>query len=331
VAGESSTRGRILSGMRPTGPLHIGNLVGALNNWVALQDECDCFYMIADWHALMSEYHNARTIKQATYEVVADWLGAGLDPERSCLFRQSDVAGHSELHLILSCITPIGWLERCPTYKEQLKELKAKEVNTYAFLGYPVLQAADILIYRADLVPVGDDQLPHLEITREIARRFNNLVGPVFPEPQPKLTRSARLLGLDRRKMSKSYGNAIYLSDAPEVLSEKVMNMITDPQRARRTDPGRPDYCNVHSYYEVFAPEMADEVAEKCRAAAFGCRDCKKALAERMGDILAPIRERREAAIADVATLDALLAAGADRARREADETMRLVHDALGF
>ena len=328
---SSDRRGRILSGMRPTGPLHIGNLVGALNNWVALQDDYDCFYMIADWHALMSEYHESSGIREATYEVLADFLGAGLDPERSCLFRQSDVAGHAELHLILSCVTPVGWVERCPTYKEQLKELEAKEINTYAFLGYPVLQAADILIYRADLVPVGEDQLPHLEITREIARRFNALIGRVFPEPQAKLTESARLLGLDRRKMSKSYGNAIYLSDSAEALTEKVMGMITDPQRARRTDPGRPDYCNVHSYYEAFAPEAADEVAGKCRAAAFGCTDCKAALAERMNQSLTPIRQRRQAAIADTARLDRILADGADRARTEAGQTMRLIHDALGF
>ena len=317
--------------MRPTGPLHIGNLVGALNNWVALQDDYDCFYMIADWHALMREYHDSASIRQATYEVLADWLGAGLDPERSCLFRQSDVPHHAELHLILSCLTPIGWLERCPTYKEQLKELKAKEVNTYAFLGYPVLQAADILVYRADLVPVGEDQLPHLEITREIARRFNNLVGQVFPEPQAKLTRSARLLGLDRRKMSKSYGNAIYLGEAPEAVTGKVMNMITDPQRARRSDPGRPDYCNVHSYYQAFAPELAEEVAEKCRNARWGCRDCKKLLAERINRFLDPIRRRRQAAIADTARLERVLADGAERARDATRRTMELVHEALGF
>jgi tryptophanyl-tRNA synthetase len=327
----TTKHGRILSGMRPTGPLHLGNLVGALQNWVALQDDYDCFYMIADWHALMSEYHASKGIRQATYEVLADWLGAGLDPDRACLFRQSDVAGHSELHLILSCITPIAWLERCPTYKEQLQELEAKEVNTYAFLGYPVLQAADILIYRADLVPVGEDQLPHLEITREITRRFNALIGPVFPEPQSKLTRSARLLGLDRRKMSKSYGNAIYLGDAPEVLTQKVLSMISDPKRPFRRDPGHPDECNVHSYYAIFAPDEAPTVAEQCRKAEIGCQDCKRALAERMNAVLAPIRDRRQAAIADVPALERLLAKGAERAREETDTTMRLVHDALGF
>ena len=327
---------RILSGMRPTGPLHLGNYVGALKNWVALQDECECFYMIADWHALMSEYENSSSIAGYTREVLADWVAAGLDPERSVIFRQSDVPGHAELHLILSAITPLSWLERCPTYKEQLQELgkNHKDVNNYAFLGYPVLQAADILMYRADAVPVGDDQLPHVEITREIARRFNNMIGPVFPEPQSKLVENAegqRLLGLDRRKMSKSYGNAIYLRDDADTVKTKVMGMVTDPQRKRKSDPGRPDYCNVHTFYRLFAPDLAEDVAEKCRGALWGCVACKAQMADRLNRFLDPIRQRRAELTGDPSRMDAILARGAEKAGEVAAETMVKVHEALGF
>jgi len=321
----------ILSGMRPTGPLHLGHLAGALSNWRDLQDEYDCNYMVADWHALMSEYHNTESIKEYSRVMVAEWVACGIDPERSTIFIQSQVEYHAELHLILSCVTPIGWVERCPTYKEQLQQLASKDVNTYAFLGYPVLQAADILLYRASLVPVGHDQLPHLEITREIARRFNSVVGEVFPEPQAKLTEVPRLLGLDRRKMSKSYGNAVDLADEPEEIRKKIMSMITDPQRARRTDPGRPDYCNAHSYYEAFLPDEAPDVAEKCRTAAIGCVDCKKRLAEGLGDMLYPIRERRNQLLESGNELDGIIEQGTEAAHEKAEKTMTAVHEALGF
>jgi len=329
-------KARILSGMRPTGPLHLGNHIGALQNWALLQDEYECFYMVADWHALMSEYENSSAIAGNTREMVADWVADGLDPQRSVIFRQSDVPAHAELHLILSAVTPLGWLERCPTYKEQLRELgqSHKDVSNYAFLGYPVLQAADILVYRADAVPVGEDQLPHLEITREIARRFNNVIGTVFPEPQAKLVRNEegqRLLGLDRRKMSKSYDNAIYLRDDADTVKTKVMSMITDPQRQRKSDPGRPEYCNVHTFYRLFAPDLADEVAEKCRQAAWGCVACKQCMADRLNQHLEPIRGRRQEFLSDSGHVDAVLSAGADRAREVAGETMAKVHEVLGF
>ena len=325
-------KGRILSGMRPTGRLHLGHMVGALGNWVKLQDEYECFFMIADWHALMSEYENTQVIAEATRDNAVDWLAAGLDAEKSVIFVQSDVKEHAELHLILSCITPIGWLERCPTYKEQKQEIKDRDLNNYAFLGYPVLQAADIVLYKANVVPVGEDQLPHLELTREIVRRFNSIYGKeVFPEPQPKLTKSSKLLGLDRRKMSKSYGNAIPLSEEPEEIEKKVLSMITDPQRIRRTDPGRPDYCNVHSYYEAFAPEVAPEVARQCENAEVGCVDCKKRLAKILVEYLAGFRERRKRLMEDREKVDTILKQGAEKARAVAVQTLAEVRSALGF
>jgi tryptophanyl-tRNA synthetase (EC 6.1.1.2) len=251
---------RILSGMRPTGKLHLGHLVGALKNWRELQDEYDCFFMVADWHALMGEYKDPGRLHEYSIDNVVDWISCGIDPDRSTLFIQSRVPEHLELFMVFSCMTPLGWLERCPTYKEQLREVTTREINTYAFLGYPALQAADILLYKASVVPVGEDQLPHVELTREIAKRFAFLMKrEVFPEPQAKLTTVPRLLGTDGRKMSKSYDNYIGLGDAPELVRKKVMNMFTDPQRIKRTDPGRPEVCNLHSYYQVFAE--ADETA----------------------------------------------------------------------
>ncbi len=322
---------RILSGNRPTGPLHLGHYVGALTNWAKLQDEYECFYMVADYHALMSEYEDTRMIGEYTREMVADWVACGLDPERSALFVQSQVPEHAELHLIFSTITGVPRLERVPTYKEQIQEVKDRDLTTYAFLGYPVLQAADILVYRAGTVPVGEDQLPHLELTREIARRFNRLYGKVFPEPVAKLTQSPRLLGLDRRKMSKSYHNYVALADPPEAVREKVLSMITDPQRKTLKDPGRPDYCNVHSYYEVFAPEDVEEVAKKCRGAQWGCTECKTRLAERLNRFLEPIRVKRNELMKEPGSIDKILEAGRKRASAVAGETMRMVHEALGF
>ena len=324
-------KGRILSGMRPTGPMHLGHLAGALENWRKLQDDYECFYMVADWHALMSEYGDTSRILEFGRQMVADWIACGLDPERSVIFVQSEVPQHAELHLVLSCITPLPWLERCPTYKEQREQIRDKDLGTYAFLGYPNLQAADILLYLADTVPVGEDQLPHLELTREIARRFNTLFAQVFPEPQAKLTRTPRLLGLDRRKMSKSYGNYIALADDAPAIHKKTMSMITDPKRIRLTDPGHPDECNVCAYYDIFAPEMAAEAQDKCRSSKWGCTDCKRTLADVLIRYLGPVQERRSELLAHPGKLDDILEAGRRKAAAVALETMKKVRAALKF
>jgi tryptophanyl-tRNA synthetase len=315
--------------MRPTGPLHLGHLAGALRNWVALQDSYDCFYMVADWHALMSEYAAPAVIVPFIRESVADWIAVGLDPDRSAIFRQSDVREHAELHLILSLFTPLPWLERCPTYKEQLSEITGRDLMTYGFLGYPVLQAADILLYRAEAVPVGKDQVPHLELTREIARRFNGFYGPVFPEPQAILTAAPKVLGLDNRKMSKSYGNFIALADPPETVAAKVRSMITDPTRIRLADPGHPEVCSVFSYWGGFAPSRSGEVESWCRSARVGCTECKARLAQVLSGILAPIREKRREVLAGD-RVEKILRAGAERARAAASETMTAVRRAMG-
>ena len=324
-------RGRILSGMRPTGRLHLGHLVGALANWVALQDQYDCFYMVADWHALMSEYADSSTIAPSTREMVADWIGAGIDPDRATIFVQSRVPEHAELHLILSCIIPLGWLERCPTYKEALAQITDRDIHNYAFLGYPCLQAADILLYRADVVPVGEDQLPHLEMTRELVRRFHHLFADVFPEPQAKLTHYPRLLGLDRRKMSKSYGNTIDLADDADAVTKKTISMITDPARIHKSDPGHPDVCNVHDYFQAFAPDHAPAVADECRNAARGCVNCKKELASLLNNTLDPIRQRRSDLLAEPEKLDRILEKGRAAAADTAGKTMADVREAIGF
>ncbi len=294
------TKKRILSGMRPTGPLHLGHLFGALKNWVNLQEEYNCFFMVADWHALMSEYENSKEINKNTYEMVRDWIACGIDPKKSVVFMQSAVPQHLELAMIFSIITPLAWLERCPTYKEQLKELKGRDITTYGFLGYPVLQAADIAIYKAHKVPVGVDQLPHLELTREIVRRFNSLFNPgdsskeIFPEPEPLLTNIPKLLGLDNRKMSKSFGNYIALSDTPEVIRKKVVQMITDPKRIKLADKGHPDICSVFSYYGVFTDkETVNNVRQWCVDAGKGCTECKKNLAEVIIGYLKDIQSKR--------------------------------------
>jgi len=323
-------RKRVLSGMRPTGTLHLGHLVGALANWAAMQDEFETYYCIVDWHALTTDYADPSAIEKNTLEVAIDWLCAGLDPERSTLFVQSHVPEHAELHLLLSMVVPLPWLERVPTYKEQMEQLADKDLHTYGFLGYPVLQTADILVYKADVVPVGADQQPHVELTREIARRFNNFYGPVFPEPLTKLTPTPKLPGTDGRKMSKSYNNTINLSDDEPTIREKLRTMVTDPARKRRSDPGNPDVCPVFDLHKVFSTEDTRAwAAEGCRSASIGCIDCKKALADHLVSRMKPFLEKRKEYEAQSPEIWEMLRSGAKRARRVAGETMKEVRSAL--
>jgi len=325
-----SAKKRILSGMRPTGPLHLGNLHGALANWVKLQEQYDCFYFIADWHALTSDYEDPSRIAGYIRDIMIDWLSVGLSPEKSTLFVQSHVKEHSELFLILSMITPVPWLERNPTYKEQLNELNNKDLSTFGFLGYPVLQAADIIMYKPYGVPVGVDQAPHVEITREIARRFNYFYGNVFPEPELLLTPTPKILGIDRRKMSKSYNNAIFLSDSPETISQKVSQMITDPQRARRSDPGRPEVCNVFDFHNLYSPaDTIQDVDRRCRTAEIGCVECKKMMAGYLIEALAPIRQQRAFYEARPELVEEIIATGARKAAQSARKTMEEVRAAV--
>ena len=313
---------RVLSGMRPTGKLHLGNYLGALDNWVRMQDGYDCFYFVANWHALTTGAEHAAEIPGNTIEMAADWLGAGLDPERSTLFIQSLVPGHAELHLLFSMVTPLGWLERVPTYKEMVEQL-GLESPSYGLLGYPLLQAADILMYKPRWVPVGIDQVPHVELTREVARRFNHTFGAVFPEPEAKLTEIPKVPGTDGRKMSKSFDNAIYLSDPPEVVTAKVRPMVTDPARRRRSDPGNPDVCPVFDLHKIFTPAADREwAATGCRTAGIGCLDCKGRLLEHMLPRLAPIRERRQQAAEKPKEIVEILREGSRRAREVAKRTM---------
>jgi tryptophanyl-tRNA synthetase len=318
--------------MRPTGKLHLGHLVGALDNWVKLQDDYECFFMIADWHALMSEYESPSVISQSTTDNLVDWLAAGIDPKRSVIFIQSEVSQHLDLYMMLSCFTPLGWLERCPTYKEQLRELSNRNIKTYGFLGYPVLQAADILLYKAKKIPVGEDQLPHLELTREIARRFNHLYGKkIFPDPEALLTSSPRLLGLDNRKMSKSFNNTINLSDNPEIIKKKTQGMVTDPKRIKRTDPGHPDECNVFSYYKVFIPKIKTEVYNWCVKAQKGCTDCKRILAEGLIEYLKVHQQKRMYWLKNKTGLASVLNKGNRRARETAVDTIKEIKRTIGI
>jgi tryptophanyl-tRNA synthetase len=323
---------RIVSGMRPTGNLHLGNYEGALKNWIRLQDSGDyeCFYFIADLHALTSDYADTSAIKQNTIDMVSDWLAAGLDPERSTIFAQSMIPEHSELHLILSAITPLGWLERVPTYKEQRENISEKDIGNYAFLGYPVLQAADIIMYKADFVPVGKDQASHVELTREIVRRFNNFYGDVFPEPKALHTEVLVLPGTDGRKMSKSYGNAIYLVDSVEVVREKARMMITDRTRIKRTDPGHPENCDVCQMHRFFlASEAADGFDDDCRNARIGCVDRKRALADSIIERYGAIAERSRELRANPDQVVSIIKEGSRRARAEAQQTMAEVRRAI--
>lgn len=318
--------------MRPTGPLHLGNLHGALANWIDMQDTYDCFYFIADWHALTSDYENPSAISDHSKNMMLDWLSAGLSPEKSTLFIQSYMKEHAELFLILSMITPVPWLERNPTYKDQIVQLENKDLSTFGFLGYPVLQAADIIMYKANGVPVGVDQVPHVEITREIARRFNYLYGNVFPEPEAILTDTPKILGFDRRKMSKSYNNAIYLSDTHDDIASKVSMMITDPDRARKNDPGNPDICNVFNFHQMYSSkETTDEINDQCRKALIGCVECKKSMAKNLIKFLEPIRDKREYYVSRPETVNEIIAAGNEKAKTVAAQTMTEVRQAIKF
>lgn len=324
---------RIVSGMRPTGRMHLGHLHGALDNWKRLQKEYDCFYFIADWHALTSEYGDTEIIKASINDIIIDWISVGLDPELCTFFIQSHIKEHTELHLVFSMITPLPWLERNPTYKEQLKEITQKDLYTYGFLGYPVLQAADILMYKANGVPVGEDQAPHVELTREIARRFNHIYNKtIFPEPDTLLAPTSKLLGIDRRKMSKSYDNAIFLSDSDEEISSKVSAMITDPQRARKTDPGDPDICNVFSFHEIYTDEeKTKQINTDCRKAGIGCVECKKIMSKNLINFLGPIRAKRKELESNIGRVNEIIDESNRKARAIAEKTMEEVKEAINI
>lgn len=322
---------KVLSGIQPTGKLHLGNLIGALENWVAMQEQYECYFFIADLHALTTMYDDTKDFRKNSLEVAADLISSGLDPDRCTIFTQSDVPEHSELHLIFSMITPLPWLERVPTYKGKIAELKGKDLGTYGFLGYPVLQAADILIYKADLVPVGQDQLPHLEFTREIARRFNFLYKEVFPIPQEVMTDVPVLPGIDGRKMSKSYGNTIAISDPPDVIEKRVNEMVTDPARLKKTDKGHPDVCVVYAYHKIFNKGGVDGISKKCREGSVGCVECKKDLSNILVEYLAPVRRRRAELDKDPKKIMEILKTGTERAKRKASETLREAKQAMGL
>ncbi len=326
---------RVVSGMRSTGKLHLGNFVGALGNWVRMQDQYECFFFVADWHALTTDYADTSRIKESSLEVLLDWLAAGLDPERSTIFIQSHVPQHAELHLLFSMITPLGWLERVPTYKEQQENITGRDLSTYGFLGYPLLQAADILIYKGNFVPVGEDQVPHVELTREVTRRFNQFYAkesPIFPEPQPLLTPAAKLPGTDGRKMSKSYGNTILLTDPEPLVRQKLKTMVTDPARVRRTDPGNPDICPVGDLHKIFSD--ADTIAKVdagCRSAGIGCIECKGWAANSLIKIIAPMQECRRKYEENPRMAWDILEAGSEKARKIASATMEEVREAMGM
>lgn len=319
----------VLSGARPTGEIHLGNYFGALHNWVKLQETYDCHFFIADWHALTTGYDDTEKLGEYVLSLMADFMACGLDPDKSVIFLQSEVPEHAELFLLFSMNTPLSWLERCPTYKDQISQLKEKDITTYGFLGYPCLQAADILMYKADYVPVGEDQLPHLELTREIARRFNHLYQPVFPEPQPLLTQSKVLPGTDGRKMSKSYGNTISFADTPDVVAKKVMSMLTDPARIRKDDPGHPEVCSVFSFHKVFSDDELETIESQCRKGEIGCVACKRKLQKRLLAFHQPIHEKRTALLEDKDNLRRLIKKGSEKARAKASVVLAEAKQAM--
>ena len=320
----------VLSGMRPTGNLHFGNYFGALENWINLQDTYDCHFFIADWHALTTGYDDTEDLSENTYRIIADYLACGLDPEKCIIFLQSMIQEHAELHLMLSMTTPLSWLERCPTYKDQLANLSEKDIMTYGFLGYPCLMSSDILLYNADFVPVGEDQIPHLELTREIARRFNHIYKTdLLKEPGALLTKAKLLPGTDGRKMSKSYNNTISFSDTPEDVDRKVMSMVTDPARIRKTDPGHPDVCSAYSFHKVFSEEEIPEIRRACEAGEIGCVQCKRKLAANIAEFHNPIHHKRTELLKDKTFLKQVLTRGSEKARIIASETMQKVKSAV--
>ena len=327
----TAPRKRVLSGMQPSGLMHLGNYLGALENWKALQEDYECFFFVADWHALSTNYADTSRIREFVRELLIDWLAAGIDPKRSTVFIQSHIPEHAVLHLLLSMMVPVSWLERNPTYKEKQDEIKEKDLSTYGFLGYPVLQAADILLYKPDFVPVGKDQLPHLELTRELARRFNDIYKkPVFPEPKEHLTKFPKVLGTDGRKMSKSYGNTINLSDAEPVVRQKLKTMVTDPARVRRTDPGNPDVCPVYEFHKIYSPQAVQaQINQDCRTAAIGCIDCKKLVADKMVERMAPMWEARASLISHPSRIDEIVQDGSQRAAKVAKATLAEVNEAM--
>lgn len=325
------SKGRIFSGMQPSGKFHLGNYLGALENWVKLQHEYECFFSIVDLHALTSAYEDTSKIPENIHNMAIDWLSAGLDPEKNVIFVQSKVKEHAELHLLLSMMTPLSWLERVPTYKDKIQQLggQGKDINTYGFLGYPELMTADIVLYKAEYVPVGEDQIPHLELSREIVRRFNNLYKPVFPEPQAQLSKASLLPGIDGRKMSKSYGNDIPFAASPDELRARIRLMITDPNRIKKTDCGNPDVCVVYKFHKMFNADNLAEINTSCRQASIGCVECKKRLAEKMVEVMADMHTRRVEYEGNPARVKEILEYGAERARKVAAATMEEVREAM--
>lgn len=332
---STSTGGKspiVVSGMRPTGKLHLGHLLGTLDNWGDLQQKFDCYFFVADWHVLTTDYERPENVSAYALEMVTDWLAAGIDPERCVIFRQSAILEHAELALLLGMLTPVSWLERNPTYKDQRQQLSGKDLSTFGFLGYPVLQAADILLYKGARVPVGEDQVPHVELTRDIARRFNNYYGAVLPEPEALLSPAPRVPGTDGRKMSKSYGNAILLDEDPASIEKRLGRMTTDPRRARRTDPGDPKDCPAFRLHQVYcSPEEIETVTEGCKTAGIGCLDCKKIMIKHVVEALAPLRARRAELASEPARVREILEAGTAKAQQVARETMREVREAVGL
>jgi len=322
---------RILSGMRPTGKLHLGHLFGAIKNWMKLQEEYESFFMVADWHALSTGYMHPGNIKRNVFEVVADYISGGIDPDKCTFYLQSHVPEIAELHLLFSMITPVSWTERCPTYKDQVEAL-GQDIATYGFLGYPILMTCDIICVKGDLVPVGQDQLPHLELSREIVRRFNRLYGDVFPEPQPKLTQFALVPGTDGRKMSKSYNNSIYLSDDPDVIWKKVRKAVTDPQKIYKGDPGHPEICPIFYYQKLFSSEERCRwIDQNCRTGALGCAADKKELYEKMMEYLKPIQEKRKNLEDNPKIIYDLLERGGQKVRAIVKETLKEVKQAMSL